>query len=164
MFQTLIFNVSELLTQPTGTTQNFSFSGPVVLENIIVGSDISGNLELMRIENGVNAKALKIKLQVEYNCVNCLKKFLRELNFDFAERQFYLEPPKNDDPFDTYLINKKSHTIDLGEMLRQEIILHFLDIPVCSKSCKIGWKDRDLSEDYLRQTHKPLAILKDLIK
>ncbi|MEK7085982.1 MAG: DUF177 domain-containing protein, partial [Patescibacteria group bacterium] len=62
--------------------------------------------------------------------------------------------------------------IDLGEFLRQEIILHFPLIPVCSKSCKglcpTCGKDKN-KEDCdcpKRETegYKPLAVLKKLIK
>ena len=77
-----------------------------------------------------------------------------------AERQFYLKKPKHvEDPNDLYLVETKHQTIDLNEALRQEFLLHFPIIPVCSKSCKGMCPKEEKIPD-----NKPLAQLKKLLK
>lgn len=161
MTHTLLLKVGELLKSPVGTNFTVSFSGPVEMEFLTTLSDISGKVELMRIDNGINAKVSDLNIDVQYECKNCLKKFPGKISFPHSERQFLLDAPKSDDPFDIYLVDKKKHQIDLTEMLRQEIILHFSQTPVCSKSCKIQWQDQDLPKDPVE--NKPLAILKELL-
>ena len=71
------------------------------------------------------------------------------------------------DQEDVFLINKKDMTVDLSEVLRQEILLHFPLIPVCSKSCKglcpkcgIDLNKKTCECKKETTADKPLAILK----
>lgn len=156
----LQFEISSLLDSGTGKREIYSFKAPIKFEN--AKSDIIGKVEIMKIDDGVNVKVTDCEIGMRFECKKCLKKFTGKIKIPFAERQFLLEnPEKTEDPNDLYLINKKNLTIDLSEMMRQEIILHFPVVPVCSKSCEGLWKYYKQNEP---EENKPLAILKDLIK
>lgn len=173
MNKTLIFDVSPLLDATTGTNERFSFEGPPEFEGIPAKSSVKGKVEIMRIDEGVNARAEDIELKVEFKCSKCLKKFSQTVTVPVANRIFLLEPPKKiEDPNELFLIDKKKRKIDLTEGLRQEIILHFPLIPVCSMGCKgicaVCGSDKNKKDCRCQpedtETHKPLSALKDLFK
>lgn len=173
MTNSLIFDITPLMETATGTRELYSFDMPLDFENIKVTSHTTGKVEIMKIEDGFNANVTNLDLKVEVLCKRCLKKISQNIHIDMTERQFFMHKPESvDDENDLYLVNKKDLTIDLGEFLRQEIILHFPSIPVCSKSCKglcptcgkdKNKKDCNCSEQKMEE-YKPLAILKKLIK
>lgn len=173
MKQHLIFDISPLADAPIGTKEIYSFDVPIKFEHIGAKSNLKGKVEFMRIQKGINAHLTNIELKAQFECSKCLKKFTEDIKIHSAERHFHFDPPKVvEDPEDLFLVNKKNLTIDLSQPLRQEIILHFPSVPVCSSNCKgicaqCG-KDRNKGEcnckDENPHEHKPLAILKDLIK
>ncbi len=170
----LIFDISPLMEKPTGTRETYSFEVPLEYEGVNLTSNTSGKIEIMKIDEGFNAKATNLKVKVEMACDKCLKKIDQEIEVEMAERQFLMDVPteKDVDVNDLYLVHKKDQTIDVGEFLRQEIILHFPLIPVCSKSCKglcpTGGVDRNKKKCDCKpeeiEEYKPLAALKDLLK
>ncbi|MCK9185925.1 DUF177 domain-containing protein [Candidatus Gracilibacteria bacterium] len=133
----LIFKISHLLESPTGNSEIYSFDVPLDLEFVEKKGNVTGKIEIMRIDEGLNVVAKDVELNLKTNCAKCLKAFSQKIKITSAERQFELNPPeKAEDENDVYLINKKNLTIDVTEMLRQEIILHFPVISVCSSGCK----------------------------
>lgn len=170
----LIFNISQLIDQSTGTRETYSFEIPLAFEGFTTKSDTSGKADIMRMDEGFNAKLDEVEVDIQFECERCLKKFTKNIAITMAERQFlFKSPEKIDDPNDLYLVNNKDSTIDLSELLRQEIILHFPLIPVCSKSCKgicpICGKNRNKESCKcepleIEEVNKPLAALKDLFK
>jgi len=173
----LIFDVAPLMEKPTGTRETYSFEMPLEYEGVNLTSSTSGKVEIMKIEDGFNAKVSDLKVEAEFACDKCLKKIDQEVTIDAVERQYLMTPPEESeqkiDVNDIYLVNKKDQSIDLGEFLRQEIILHFPLIPVCSKSCKglcpVCGKDRNKKACHCeiveyKEEYKPLAALKDLLK
>lgn len=170
--QALQFNVSSLLKQGTGTRELYSFVAPLKFDDVKIASDIKGKVEIMKIDDGVNAKMEDVELKVPLRCEKCLKNFNQTVHVGRAERQYLFEAPRYaTDPNDLFLINMKNETIDLKEPLRQEIILHFPLIPVCSKSC-LGicphcGKDRNKKQcdcKTKKELNKPLSALKQLLK
>lgn len=176
MKNSLTFKISELLEKPIGTSQIYSFDLPVSFEDFNVKNNIEGKVEIMRIENGLNASTTELELTVQFTCVRCLKKFTQNIEIPHAERQFYFTAPKASDldPFDVYLVDQKKMEIDLSEMLRQEIILHFPVDQVCSSSCKglcvacgVNKNLKKCKCEIIERPsleNKPLKALKDLLK
>lgn len=170
--ESLIFDISPLMETATGTRENYSFEVPIEFTGLKLSSNIRGKVEIMKIEDGFNAKVTGIEVRMDFCCDKCLKKFQQKVQIAMAERQFYLQQPAVvEDPNDLYLVNRKELNIDLAEFLRQEIILHFPPIPVCSSSCKglcpVCGKDRNETDCNCHQEsiedEKPLAALKSLI-
>lgn len=172
----LSFKISELIDKPIGTSQVYSFDLKVAFDDFKLKNNIEGRVEIMRIEEGLNARTIDLKLTIEFACIKCLKKFTRLIEIPHAERQFYFTAKQADtlDPFDVYLVDQKNMEIDLTEMLRQEIILHFPVDQVCSAGCQglcaACGANKNLKKckcDALpKETHenKPLKALKDLLK
>ena len=170
----LIFDVSKLMETTIGTREMYSFEIPLDFEGFKTMSSTAGKAEIMRIEDAFNAKIMEVEVALEFTCEHCLKKYSQTIKIPMAERQFLFKAPeKVEDPSDLYLLNSQNSTLDLSEMLRQEIILHFPLIPVCSKSCKgicsVCAKNRNeqpckCEPETIRQQNKPLAVLKELFK
>ena len=167
-------------------------TGATAKDNILAEPDFSPEIKLaapilselmiVRMKDGVMAVFSDFSTKIELTCSKCLDKYLEEIQVDSFERQFEQEMPRTDyDPLETFLINQKDTTIDLTESLRQEIILHFPMIPVCSESCqglcascaanlnhekhREGCTDgqKVIKEDATGETHKPFANLKNLL-
>jgi len=173
--KTLTLKVASLVDQTIGTNETYSFEGPAKLEGVEANSDIKGRVEIMRIDEGVNVVVKDTEISVKLNCEKCLKPITPKIKLDNFEKQFLLQKPNEiDDPNDTYLVETKNMTIDLTEALRQEIILHFPVVRVCSIHCKgicpkcgldLNKKTCDCKvEKDVEPDNKPLAALKSLLK
>jgi len=144
---------------------------------------LQAELMLIRLKDGLSVILENVTTETELQCFRCLDKFKLPLHVDSTERQFFEEIPERDyDPFEVFLINKDQMAVDLTEMLRQEIILHFPMIPVCSERCKglcpscrinlnststhLPGCSGNLQElaDAKPDIHRPFANLKDLFK
>lgn len=157
------FPISEFLEESIGTRETYTFDLPINFPDIASKSNAKGKVEIMKLDNGFNVKLMNISVDVEMQCVRSLRNFVETVKIPMAERQFLMEEPKDiQDPFDVYLVDKKRLEIDISEMLRQEIILHFSPIPVCYDGPNGAAGDYDVEEE--KPDHKPLAALKDLIK
>ena len=161
------------MEEGTGTIENFSFDEPMKFDGIKTKSNVRGKLEIMKIDEGVNAKFEDVEVKVEFECEKCLKGFTEKISVEAEERQFLSEAPeKTEDPNDLFIIDMKHYQIDLTEPLRQEIILHFPSIRVCSSGClgicQVCGKDRNKTKCECKEqpsnANKPLAKLKSLIK
>ena len=169
----IVFDVGKLIASGEGVRDLYSFDIPLDFDDIKIKSSVCGKAELMRIEEGVNARLTDVEMLIGGRCDKCLKKIDNKVNIDQMERQFFLHKPSYiENPNDTFFIDEKTFTIDLTEPLRQEIILHFPLVQVCSKSCKgicpICGKDRNKEECNCKpiktEGNNPLAVLKNLIK
>lgn len=100
-------------------------------------SKITGKVILMKIVDGINVQLENIKLEMEYKCGKCMTKYTKTINVPKAGRVYSFEKQKDlDDEYDIFYVDMKNMTLDLTEIIRQEIILHFPAISVCSNSCK----------------------------
>lgn len=115
----------------------------------------------MRLEDGFHVVVSDVELDVEFICVKTLKPLVETVKISKADRIFYIDLPKSiDDPNDIFLIDKKKLELDITELLRQEIILHFPSNPVCyegSDQLSGYYIDEEMPEN------KPLSALKDLL-
>ncbi len=145
-------------------------------------SPLKADLMLVRMKDGLVVVFSDLSTSVDQTCAKCLEKFTQFIEVDNFERNFQAHLPERDfDPQETFLINQKDLTIDLTESLRQEIILHFPLIPVCSErcqglcvSCAVNLNHQKHRPGCLanqktsvpsgsEDTHKPFANLKDLL-
>lgn len=173
MNKNLIFKIADLLEKSTGTSEQYSFDIPVKFAEINSRSNLTGKIDIMRMEKGLNVVITGVKILSDSKCEKCLKNFDETIEIPTAERQFYINrPSKVDDPLDLFLIDKQNMTIDVNEMMRQEIILHFPINSVCSTHCKgicaycgtnKNKKPCECTQEQPEE-NKPLSALKDLIK
>lgn len=136
----LVFKIGDLLSADHGAILDFDIDVKSDLDlgdELAVKSSISGKAEFMRIEDAINVIIRDIELELEFECSKCMAKSVRTVKIPHAERVFYFEQQHGDiDIFDTFYVEMKNMTINISDLLRQEIILHFPSIPVCSNSCK----------------------------
>ena len=173
MNQTLIFDVSSLSNKGPGKSVKYSFDGPANFEDFKLNSNLKGNIEIMSLDEGFNCKISNVETVVELTCDRCLKEFNQDINIEKDERQYYLHKPEIiEDPNDVFLVDVEKQEVDLTEPLRQEIILHFPQLPVCYQRCKgicpicgvdENTKQCDCTEE-LPEENKALSALKSLIK
>ena len=151
----------------------YSHDSEAELEGLTLKTPIKGKFTLMNLDDAISVQFEDINLSVEMECERCLKAYSEKIKIPSADRIFELEAPVDiEDPNDIFLIDRKTFEIDLTEPLRQEIILHFPAIPVCSSGCQgicplcgtnRNSKKCDCQEEKAEE-HKPLAALKDLFK
>jgi len=171
MNKILIFDVLPLMDKSTGTRTTYTFQGSVDFEEINIKGKMEGKVELMKLEDGINVRIEDVKVNVGFNCGKCLKDYIYEVLVKHAEREFFLNRPATvDDECDLFLVNKKNFTVDIKEMLRQEIILHFPSNLVCSTGCKglcpVCGVDKNTKKCKCKiekvEVNKPLSALKKL--
>jgi len=170
--KSLTFDISSLMVKGPGASIAYSFECGETIEGINSTKPIIGKVTIMMAEKAVNVEVTKTYTTVEMICAKCLEHFDQKIEIDTCERMYYLNAPRDiNDPSDVFLINKKYLTVDISEMLRQELILHFPVISVCSPKCKgicqkcgniIGENKCDCQDN--DEQNKPLAKLKSLLK
>lgn len=166
-----------------GATFKDSIDAKVSLDGVKLLTNLTGELLLIRMKDGVTAVLKDICTTAELECSKCLETFKKKINVLEAEAHFYEEGNHVDvDDFDIYFIKTRDMSIDLTEALRQEIILHFPMIPVCSDGCrglcpeckvnlnhkehKKGCKEPKVEkvDEANSETNKPFANLKDIMQ
>jgi uncharacterized protein len=170
----LTFKVAGIWTSPEGTTerQDIDVKTDFDKKDIDAAGNLTGDLMLIKLREEISAIVTDAEIPVHLTCNRCLKSYVEIVKIPTAEREFLIKrPPKWEDINDVYLIDMKNLLIDLTEMLRQEIILHFPLIPVCSKSCKgicqVCGSDRNKKPCGCKEKealHQPFKDLKKMIK
>ncbi len=135
---------------------------------------IKTKIKVMKLDRELNVTAENFETNAIFICSRCLKPFTRTVKIPFIERQFLFERPHiPEDLHDLYLVDMKTMTIDLIELFRQEILLHFPLIPLCSLKCKGLCKvcGQNLNKKQCKHRtqntppeNKPLSHLKELFK
>jgi uncharacterized protein len=169
-----VFDLARLWGCSEGTTEKYELSESAVFENpgVDAASDLQVELTFIKLKGSVSVIINNLKVKVKFSCCKCLKNIVEEVIVPQAECEFRSQREHDDPLHDIYYMDTKDKTIDLSEVLRQEIILHFPLIPVCSKRCKglcpVCGKDCNKSICKCKpeppENHKPFKNLKKLIK
>ncbi|MCA9374670.1 MAG: DUF177 domain-containing protein [Candidatus Gracilibacteria bacterium] len=171
-----IIHIGKLWNGPEGSVVEEDFERELDFnpKEIAPKSVIDGHILLVKSKGEITVVLSEIETVVELECERCLTKYGYDIDIESCERTFYSQKPDNDPDFDgIFLINLKDLTIDLYEMIRQEIILHFPLISVCSKGCKglcpqcgvnRNKKKCKCKEPEIAEENKPFKDLKKLIK
>lgn len=173
MNKALVFSIAKFMTSGTGYSERYTFEGPVNFDDIKVTSDIKGQAEIMKTEDGLNVKVENVKVEAQFICDKCLEPFVHEVHIQSAEREFLFKTPRKvEDVNDIFVVDLKHLKLEISELIRQEMILHFPVVPVCSTKCKglcpYCGKNRnkqkcDCKEEVVVPS-SPLSVLKDLLK
>jgi hypothetical protein len=111
--------VGDLLSSYTGDSREFAFSGPIFdgyYEDIKFLSDLEFQIQIMTLDDGVHVTWNYLTTTVEYEG----KKQKIELSTFDRTWKTHLE---DWDPDDISEINIRTQTIDLGPVIREEIIM-----------------------------------------
>ncbi len=135
-----ILKIGGVWNSPTGTMdkQHFTVRPDFAEEDQIkLKQNLDFDLEIYRIKEGLAVIVKNLQAQAIQHCSKCLDQLQFSIHVDESERKFLAPDPMNEpELFENFLINVKEMTIDIAEFIRQEIILHFPLIPVCSDRCK----------------------------
>jgi uncharacterized metal-binding protein YceD (DUF177 family) len=133
----LVFDISEIASKPQGTTTVYTLNDPVEFDDPEVKTvgNMKGEVTIMTIDREFNVQIRDIEVDVECECSKCLEKFTQKVQIPFAEKQYVIDKRNREEREEVGYVDTKYQTIDTTELFRQEIILHFPLIPVCSTSC-----------------------------
>ena len=162
----LIFSVKNLLHQATGAKEEYPLKE--TLEEVFLHdefgihlkSPLTGDLVLRKLpEHSVGVEFYDVEISTLVSCSFCLKKYDKDISIDYFEGEFYLSPPQGREVAEQYFrIDKKRLEIDLSEIIRQMLLLHFPAFPVCSKGCKGLYHHCEKQQE--QKTENPFSVLK----
>jgi len=178
MHNNLKINIGAVYEAAEGNYANFDIEEDVHFgeKSMPETMRIKTKVKIMKLSREMNVTAKNFTTSITFICSRCLKPFTYIIKIPFIERQFLFERPHViEDIDDLYLVDMKTMTIDLTELFRQEILLHFPLIPLCSLKCKglcricgqdLNERDCGHSQSYQEdeKTHKPFLQLKALFK
>ena len=169
--------ISNFISEDVGCKDERNIETQEYIEDLTLS--IKTHVVMMRLKEGISVRMEDLETSFDMECVKCLEKFSTKVKIPYAERIYYIEKPVSydteaDQP-DIFMVDLKQNEIDLTEMMRQEILLHFPTYRVCSKSCKglcskcgadLNKKKCKCKHEKLdpEGTHKPFKNLKNLIK
>ncbi|MEI7555860.1 DUF177 domain-containing protein [Candidatus Chlorohelix sp.] len=140
----LIFNVSQLLRSHEGATRNYDVqTAKLELDETegTVATNIKGHVHLTKVVQDVLVQG-KFEADSMLNCVRCLNDFATHIEFELQD--IYRPsidiitglPLKSEDGFDDEkLVIDENHLLDLGEALRQQILVSLPLYPHCGEDC-----------------------------
>ena len=137
MKSNLRIRIGKIWASSLGTIENLELDVPLDFdpEEIDAISNLKADIMLVKLKHELSVIMRDVEVLVKLNCQRCLESYEYEIEIPSAEREFQDAMPKEEtDQSDIFLINLKDLTIDLTDMIRQEIILHFPLISVCSNT------------------------------
>ena len=133
--------VGNLLHKPEGSREDFLIDDHIEFDakdGVKLTSNITAKIRLLKLPHEISAQVKDLNTSVEYVCDRCLTRIGLKIYIPVAEREFIIDLPRHaiEEGEDVYYMDKNSTEIDLSGMLREEILLHFPGVAVCSESCK----------------------------
>lgn len=161
-FSELVFSVSDLYTASSGTSNihNINLELPFIDDDgkYKPKSNLKGTIKLISTGNTIEAALQDMNVDVEVPCDKCLNPYAQKVQIAEVERTFFLSENDKEHEDDMFIDTKKLQ-LDANDLVRQEIILHFPIVLVCSVGCE-GLPGYEIEEEEVEE--KPLAALKDL--
>jgi uncharacterized protein len=137
----LLFNVSQLLKSEIGQTRTYEFESDEPLDlGDWTATGISGRVRFTLTNFGIIA-AIHAGATLHLVCARCLEPFDTTTEVDFVEEyvpsiDILTGLPSTAPKSDTALPISANHVIDLGEAIRQQLVLAVDLIPLCREDCK----------------------------
>lgn len=133
-------NVSGLLKGQTGEVREFTLAlQRFPLDDDLIADDVTGTIRLTRLRDGVMAR-VAARGAVDLACVRCLRTYQQPFAVAFSEEYRQTVDVRTGVGFaveadeDTARIDD-NHLLDLGEVLRQEIVVALPMRPDCGETC-----------------------------
>ena len=130
------FNVSALLQQPVGTSMTCRIEDML---NVTQSGLVSGSMTLTHTSRGLTVCG-EGTADVTLVCMRCLDEYCEHVHFAIEE-ELHPEPGfahrRGADGFEEFgeVRIQPDHTLDLGEIIRQHIVLHLPLKPLCRTDC-----------------------------
>lgn len=171
----LQYNVAQLLKSEVGQTRTYEFewATPIRLDDSSVACDVHGSVKFT-LTNFVVLAQGEAAATLQLVCARCLESFQTPTEVRFEEE---FQPaidittglPSVVPASDTAFIITQSHTIDLREAIRQNLVLAVELIPLCMLDCRglcptCGVnRNAELCTCPLVETTSPFAVLEKLL-
>ncbi|NWG19851.1 MAG: DUF177 domain-containing protein [Chloroflexi bacterium] len=137
----LKFNVAQLLREYTGAWRKYDFTEPVLpLDDTTEMRDLVGQVRFTRTASGVLVD-VRAHGTVTMECIRCLNPATQHIEVSFRD-EFHsridvnsgapLPKPDEDDPF----FLDELHMADVGEALREYVLLELPMQPLCRPDCR----------------------------
>ena len=171
------YNVAQLLKSPTGTIRSYKIREDIIDLDPAVDplSTLDGEITMIRTVDGVLVSG-DIHTSVELSCGRCLDLFAMPLRFS-VEEEFHpsidiitgakIPVTAEGEPETRIDIH---HILDLGEVLRQNLLLAVPMYPICRSKCKglcpscgQNWNEAPCNCT-LGEIDPRLAVLKQLLE
>jgi uncharacterized protein len=137
------FHVAQLLQEPVGATRQRALVLPELeLDDEHDADGVAANLRLTRIPAGILAEG-RLTATVTLECIRCLEEFEQAVETTFADEYrptvdivtgHDVEQDGETDEADYFSISD-THVLDVGESLRQAILLALPMAPRCREDC-----------------------------
>ena len=136
------FNVAQLLKEPVGSTRKYHLAEDIqdLGEEVKLTGPIEGAIRLIHTTEGVLVSG-QSHTEVELTCSRCLESFSTAIDFALEEEfrptidiNTGAKLPPVDGEDEATLIDGQ-HTIDLLEVMRQDILLALPPRPLCNPDC-----------------------------
>lgn len=130
-----------LLGKPDGTCERHRVSASVNFEEsdgVDIFGPISCEVQLLKLPHEINVQVRNLCGSACSSCSRCLKNVPIAIKIPFFERECIIDlDERNLVPGeDVFYFDKGRNTIGMDQMLREEILLHFPTISLCSEGCK----------------------------
>lgn len=135
----LTFDIRALYPTEEGTMNEFHLRVEESFDehDFTLDSEIETDVVFMKMKEGIGVSLEAFTCTLHTRCIRCLKEISIPVRIPHTDRTFFFHPPKDmEDVYDIYTVDVKHMKINLHELFRQEILLHFKAFPVCSASCK----------------------------
>lgn len=142
----LKFHVGAFLHKPEGAKEKFEINEALHFQDPAdpkLLAPVIAQVEFLKLPHEINVHLKDVKTVARAQCSRCLSIFECPIHVPSASREFIIDLPERElaDKEEVSYVNKATNEIDLSDMVREEIILHFPTISLCSASCK-GLCDR----------------------
>ncbi len=171
------YNVSQLLKSPTGTARHYKMHEDISdLDPAIVPlSTLDGEVTMIRTADEILVTG-DLHSTVELSCSRCLELFAMPVRFNIEE-EFHpsidiitgAKMPLTEEDEPATMIDAH-HTLDLSEVVRQDLLLALPMYPVCRSKCKglcpncgQNWNEAPC-DCTLEEIDPRLAVLRNLLE
>ena len=126
-------NVGFLINAPVGTYRDFTIDEPSMeLADDLHADEIHCTVRASKVQQGILATA-DCSAKTELECTRCLEPFSTVLNAHFEEL-FYFHYLRENQDAEQFL--PENGYMDLGELIREYLVMEVPYAPVCKEDCK----------------------------
>ncbi len=135
-------------------------------EEVHAGGTLSGEAYIKKFDTFLGVTLHSLHAKITLSCGRCERPYMHEMVDESSSmREFYIHIPEEfykEELEDVFLVDTGRNSIDITEMLRQEIVLLLPTASYCSRpDCTPVLQDeRDVS----KETFQPFAGLKDMFE
>lgn len=163
-------NVVGLLKGDVGDRRDFALHlDTFPMGDDLTASDLDGEIKLTKLRDRILVKG-KVTADVEIECVRCLQPYAQPVETEFAEEFWQTvdvrtgveltptEAPRDEE--DRFSISE-NHELDIGEALRQHLVLALPMRPDCGENCPGPYRVGSEGEEPVDDRLAALATLLD---